>query len=91
MDRAEFEAGLRRDGYDVVAREMAPNTLNSDHTHDFDARVLVLSGSITMTMGGEARTYGPGDWWAVAAGTIHAETSGPEGVSFIAGRRRPAG
>ena len=89
MIRAEFEAALSRDGYELVAREMAPNTVNPDHTHDFDARVLVTAGSLTMTMAGEPRTYGPGEWCAVQAGTLHSETAGPEGASYVAGRRKP--
>ncbi len=90
MERAEFEAALRRDGYEIVARSMAPNTVNADHTHDFDARVLVTEGAITLTQGTESRTYGPGDWCAIAAGTLHAESCGPAGVSYVAGRRKPA-
>jgi len=90
MDRTEFEAALRRDGYAVVAREMAPNTVNPDHTHDFDARVLVTAGAMTLTQGGERRTYGVGEWWAISAGTLHAEETGASGVSYVAGRRQPA-
>lgn len=90
MDRAEFEAALRRDGYQLVARDMAPNTVNPDHTHDFDARVMVTAGAMTMIMGGVRRTYGPGEWCAVPAGTLHAEEAGSAGASYIAGRRQPA-
>ena len=90
MDRAQFEAMLRQDGYEIVARDMAPNTVNPDHTHDFDARILATAGAITLVMGGERRTYGPGEWCAVPAGTVHAEEVGPSGASYTAGRRQPA-
>lgn len=90
MDRAEFEAALRRDGYELVARDMAPNTVNPDHTHDFDARIMVTAGAMTMVMGGTRRTYGPGEWCEVPAGTLHAEEAGSSGASYIAGRRQKA-
>lgn len=89
MDRTEFEAMLRRDGFELVAREMGANIVNPDHTHDFDARVMVTAGAMTMAMGNERRTYGPGEWCAVPAGTVHAEEAGPSGVSYVAGRRQP--
>ena len=87
MDRTEFEASLQRDGYEIVSRDMAPNTTNPDHTHPFDARIMVVAGRMTMAMGAERRTYGPGEWCAVTAGTLHAEEAGPEGASYVAGRR----
>lgn len=90
MDRAEFEATLAQDGYEVVARGMAPNTINPDHTHDFDARVLVTEGEITITRAGQATRFGVGEWCAVAAGELHAEHAGPVGVSYVAGRRKAA-
>ena len=90
MERAEFEAALAQDGYEVVARGMAPNTVNPDHTHDFDARVLVTEGEITITRAGQATRFGVGEWCAVAAGELHAEHVGPTGVSYVAGLRRTA-
>lgn len=86
MDRAEFEASLHRDGYELVTRDMAPNAVNPDHTHPFDARIMVVAGSMALVMDGERRTYGPGEWCAVPAGTLHAEESGPAGASYVAGR-----
>lgn len=90
MERAEFEAALARDGYEIVARNMAPNTINPDHTHDFDARILVTEGEMTITRTGQANRFGIGEWCAVAAGELHAEHAGPAGVSYVAGRRKAA-
>jgi quercetin dioxygenase-like cupin family protein len=90
MQRAEFEATLAKDGYEIVTRKMAPNTVNPDHTHDFDARVLVTEGAITITRAGQAARFEVGEWWAVPAGELHAEHAGPEGVSYVAGRRKSA-
>ena len=89
MNRTEFEADLRREGYQVHNGGIKPGTVNPDHTHDFDARVMVLGGEITITRDGKAETFHPGDTCMVPAGSIHAEHAGPEGVAYLAGRRQP--
>jgi quercetin dioxygenase-like cupin family protein len=66
---------------------LAPNQLNPDHTHEFDARIMVLAGEITITRDGQARMYHPGDYWLTPAQIVHAELAGPEGVAIIIGRR----
>ena len=91
MNKAGFEARLREQGYDNIGqREMAANTVNDTHTHDFDAQVLVLDGEITITRDGKAQTFRAGDSCEVPAGTVHAEQIGPQGVRYLAGRRERA-
>ena len=88
MDKTSFESRLREQGYENIGpREMAANTVNADHTHDFDAQVLVLDGEITITRDGKAWTFRAGDSCEVPAGTVHAEQIGPQGVRYLAGRR----
>ncbi|MBW4093480.1 MAG: cupin domain-containing protein [Proteobacteria bacterium] len=89
MDRATFEAELVREGYEPVTRRMDPNEVRPEHVHDFDARLLVLDGSMTIVSDGTARAYAPGETFAIPAGHRHAEQTGPEGTSYIAGRRTP--
>jgi quercetin dioxygenase-like cupin family protein len=90
MDRLAFEAALRRDGYQVVNSGLKPDTDNPDHAHDFDVRVMVLGGAITITRDGTPQTFRAGDTCEFPAGTIHAEHVGPEGVAYLVGRRAPA-
>ena len=87
MTRAEFEAELRRDGYEVREGEIEPNVHREAHAHEFDARVLVLDGSITLVFGKERVTYGPGDSCGVPAGTAHEEHTDADGVRYVSGRR----
>jgi len=87
MTPIEFDADLRREGYQVMNTSLAPNQLNPAHTHDFDARIMVLAGEITITRDGQARTYHAGDYWLTPARAVHAELAGPEGVAIIIGRR----
>ena len=87
MDRAEFEADLRRAGYELREGEIKPNVHRGFHAHEFDARLFVLEGSITLVIGADRCTYGPGDSCNVPAGTMHEEHTEADGVRYLAGRR----
>jgi mannose-6-phosphate isomerase-like protein (cupin superfamily) len=91
MDRLEFESDLRRDGFSVVFASLKPNTNAANHCHDFDARLFVLGGEITITRDNNAETFRAGQCCEVSAGCMHAEHVGPEGVAYISGRRRNGG
>jgi quercetin dioxygenase-like cupin family protein len=41
--------------------------------HDFDARIMVLSGEITLTRDGKPETFRAGDHCEVPAGCMHTE------------------
>lgn len=91
MEQTAFENELREQGYAEIAdRRMAPDAVNPEHAHQFDARLLVLEGSMTITAEGTERTYRAGDTFTMAAGCRHSERSGPEGARYIAGRRYSA-
>lgn len=86
---AEFEARLSREGFgEVVRAELKAREHRDPHSHDYDVLALVLDGDITLTCGGEPRTYRAGDAFTMAAGMDHAEDVGGGGVRYIAGRRR---
>ena len=87
MNQSEFEADLRRQGYQVFYGGLQAGMVNPDHAHDWDARVMVIGGEITLTRAGKAETFRVGDSCAVAAGEVHAEHVGPQGVAYIARRR----
>ena len=87
MTRADFEAELVRDGYEIREGEIEPNVHREAHAHGFDARVLVLDGSITLVFSQDRVTYGPGDSCSVPAGTMHEEHTEAPGVRYVSGRR----
>jgi len=88
MNKTEFETALREQGYQEVAdRRMEPNKTNPEHSHEFDARLLILEGELRITFEGAERTYRAGDTFAMSAGCLHTEHCGPEGVRYLAGRR----
>lgn len=90
MNQAEFEADLRREGYQIAHGGLRPDTVNADHAHDFDARVMVYGGEITITRDGKPEIFRAGDSCMVPAGCVHAENVGPEGVAYLVGRRAAA-
>ena len=88
MDRATWEAALAEDGFaGPLDRRMAGGEVVPDHTHPFDARVLVLEGEYLLTEAGTTRRFGPGEAFELPANIPHAEAFGPEGASFLVGRR----
>jgi quercetin dioxygenase-like cupin family protein len=91
MDRTVFETELREQGYaDVVDRRMEPNALNPEHDHEFDARLLILEGAVTIAAEGTEKIYRAGDTFTMSAGCRHSELSGPDGARYLAGRRYSA-
>jgi mannose-6-phosphate isomerase-like protein (cupin superfamily) len=90
MDRGEFEADLVREGYELREGEIKPNVHRGSHAHEFDARLFVLEGSITLVFGVDRCTYRPGDSCNVPAGTMHEEHTEADGVRYLAGRRPAA-
>jgi quercetin dioxygenase-like cupin family protein len=87
MNQADFQAELQREGYQVFYGGLKAGEVNPEHSHDWHARIMVIGGEITITRGGKAETFHVGDSCAVAAGEMHAEHVGPQGVAYIAGRR----
>lgn len=86
MTRAEFETDVRGEGYEVSEGKIEPNVHRDAHAHGFDARLLVLDGSITLVFGEDRVTYGPATR-RVPAGTMHEEHTEADGVRYVAGRR----
>ena len=90
MTRAEFEAACLREGYAVGEGEIQAHVRRQPHAHDFDARLFVVDGSLTLVRGEDRVTYGPGEVCAVPAGTVHAEHTEADGARLVYGRRTAA-
>jgi len=87
MNPSEFEADLKREGYEVFYGGLKAGLTNTEHAHDWHARVMVIGGEITITRNGKADIFRVGDSCSVAAGEMHAENVGAQGVAYISGRR----
>ena len=88
MDRMAFEAGLRADGYaGPIDRRMEAGQNVPEHTHPFDARLLILEGEFILGQDGATRRYGAGEMFEVPAEVPHTEAFGPAGATYLVGRR----
>ena len=93
MTTEEFEDQLRRDGYLEIKHRCIERAADTPaHRHDFDTRLLVQAGELTLVCGDARRAYRAGEILEIPAGVEHCECYAPEPIRFVAGlRRRPAG
>jgi quercetin dioxygenase-like cupin family protein len=63
--------------------ELEPDCEVPQHDHANEQLGLVIQGEITMTVGGERRTLGPGGTWRILGGVPHAAKAGPQGAVVI--------
>ncbi len=68
--------------YDDPANEVFP-----DHDHPGDQLLVVLRGSISITMEGTTSTLKPGDEMFFPAKVRHSAQIGPEGCLYLDGER----
>ena len=91
MTEDEFTAWTQRDGFEpATSVEYRPDSRPDLHDHDFDARVLIVRGELTMAYENESVVLGPGDECEVPAGTMHAENGSSAGAAGLVAKR-PAG
>jgi quercetin dioxygenase-like cupin family protein len=91
-ERAAFEARLAHEGYpETLVKTLEPNTVIGLHTHPYDVLALVLDGEATIDCGAGPVTYRPGDVLELEAGRPHTEHYGPNGYTFLVGRRHKPG
>jgi quercetin dioxygenase-like cupin family protein len=88
----EFETAAHAQGYsEVIAREWPPLTVLETHSHPFDAKALVVSGELWLTVGSDtekqAQHLTAGQRFELARNTPHDERYGPEGATFWVARR----
>lgn len=92
MERARFEQELQAQGYELSTVTRTAHGRLDVHTHPFEARALILCGEIRIRCAGEEeKLYRPGDIFQLAPGQPHSESYGPEGVSYLVGRKQAPG
>jgi quercetin dioxygenase-like cupin family protein len=88
MDKDQFAAQLRSDGYsEIETKAVAPKPANERHGHPYAVRGLVLAGTFTVIQDDTPTTYHPGEVFAVPAGCAHSEEVGMEGAQILVGRK----
>jgi quercetin dioxygenase-like cupin family protein len=63
--------------------ELAPGSVVPGHRHDNEQLGMVITGSLTFTVGDETRELGPGGTWRIPSDTPHQVSVGPAGAVVI--------
>ena len=80
---------LEREGYEVFEWSDRPGTVYPPHSHPEDQSHWVLSGALTLVVGGEEYTLRAGDRDYLPAWTEHeARVEGGETAVYLVGARR---
>jgi mannose-6-phosphate isomerase-like protein (cupin superfamily) len=86
LTREAFESDLRREGFEVIHGGQTAGFAEEMHAHDFDVRIMVLGGEITLTRDGKSDMFGAGDHCELPAGCQHTAKVGSEGVAYLVGK-----
>ena len=89
MDSERFERQLREEGFrHIYVWTDEPDASYPDHTHAVDTAHIVLDGELTLTCGGDTRTYAAGERAPdVPAGAVHSARMGPTGCRYLIGEK----
>ena len=83
-----FKQSLADQGYsEAKSVTYEPGMENEMHTHEFSASLYVLEGAFTLVTEEGAVTHAPGESCQLDAGILHCERAGPEGTTFLVGRK----
>jgi quercetin dioxygenase-like cupin family protein len=63
--------------------ELEPNQDVPEHHHENEQVGFVLRGSITMVIGGDARTLGVGGTYVIPGDVPHSASTGPDGATVV--------
>lgn len=88
MEFDAFANSMRQQGFDqVLERVWKPLTTIDEHTHPFDAKAVVVSGEMWLTVNGRTKHLLPGGTFELPANLPHSERYGAEGAIYWVARR----
>jgi quercetin dioxygenase-like cupin family protein len=63
--------------------ELAPDAIVPGHQHENEQLGMVITGTVTFTIGDETRVLGPGGSWRIPSNVHHQVSVGPAGAMVI--------
>ncbi|CAB3772428.1 cupin domain-containing protein [Paraburkholderia humisilvae] len=87
MQREAFVEALAQQGFTELVTVQRDVGALDDHAHPFEAKALILAGEIHIRTGNDERLYKVGDVFHLPANMPHAERYGPQGVTYLVGRK----
>src|SRR5262245_29097644 len=63
--------------------ELDPDTVVPEHSHENEQVGMLVSGSLTFTVGEETQELGPGGTWCITAHVPHSVVTGSAGAVVI--------
>ena len=91
MDQTTFSQQLATDGFaEVVTVERPANGNLPAHSHPFEAKALILQGELRLRVNAVEQSFFAGDVFHLPLGQEHDESYGPQGVTYLVGRKTHA-
>jgi len=88
MNSNELEKKLRSEGFShIFTWADGPDAFYPEHTHAGTTAHVILHGEMTLTTGGQTRTFKAGERCDVPARAVHSAKMGPEGCRYIVGEK----
>ncbi|MGB6430532.1 MAG: cupin domain-containing protein [Candidatus Acidiferrales bacterium] len=88
MDLAGLERQLHAEGFrHTFVWQDGAQANYPDHTHATETAHVILEGEMTLTTGGETRTFRVGERCDVPAGAVHSARMGPRGCRYLIGEK----
>ena len=89
MDEKSITSQLHQEGFrHTYVWEDGPNVFYPEHAHDNETAHIILSGEMSLTMNGQAKSYRAGERCDVPAGVSHSAHMGPQGCRYLIGERQ---
>jgi mannose-6-phosphate isomerase-like protein (cupin superfamily) len=87
-DQKSLESRLHGEGFlHTYVWQDGPNVFYPDHAHAVETAHIILDGEMTLTQGGEKRTFGVGERCDVPANAVHSAKMGPRGCKYLIGEK----
>ena len=79
---------LRDEGFgETFVWQDGPDKYYPDHIHDSETVHIILEGQMTLTAGGQTRTFTTGQRCDVPARAVHSARMGPQGCRYLIGEK----